>query len=116
MIADSIQMELGQSLTHIDQSGLTLRSQYLTIAEVGAFLRCSRSTVLRMVKRGKLPQPVHRSGAKNSPLLFSIGEIARFGYIMSNLKISGVDVINTREGGVLLDMPSQCMTSSRLAF
>jgi len=116
MIAEDMQLELGQTVTHVDQAGLTLRSHYLTVVQVGALLHCSKTTILRYIKKGKLPKPIHRSGASNSPLLFHIDDLARYGFKFSKVKITDIDVINTREGGFLLDLPSQCTSASRLAF
>lgn len=115
-IDTTMQMELDQTLTNIDEAGLTLRSQYLNIFEVGTLLRCSRSTVVRMIKKGLLPEPRHRTNHKNSPLLFKVSELARYGIICNNIKISNVDIINTRDGETLIDLPSQCYSTTSIQF
>ena len=115
-IDTAMQMGLDQTLTRIDEAGLTLRSQYLTIVEVQELVRGSRSTVKRMIKKGLLPVPRHRTGHRNSPLLFSTAELARYGFVRDNIKISNVNVINTRGGETLIDLPSQCYSTTCIQF
>ncbi len=106
---------------NIQLAQFTMRSRFLTAQEVCSLLRCSRSTVARMIKKGTLPKPFHRNGCSNSPLLFPVAELARYGFIgdnvdISNVKVANMDLIKTSDGKVLVDLPSQCKSTSRINF
>lgn len=54
-----------------------LTREFVTVAEVAAYLRCARQTVYRLEKAGTLP--TRRLPSLNGRALFDAQQLARFG-------------------------------------